>query len=352
MTPADLTRRRLLQSGAGAAAALVAAQVGIPGAAALPKARRRADFNQGVFANEARLFAADYAPIGWKRTGLTGRALMGSGQIPGGPLRQLGDRGDGAALATKEYVGELASLPLTYITPESIPDAYGALIGEIRQFAFSSPPAGWLPCDADSAVQIAGHSELFSILGTTFGGDGRATFGLPTLQGMTPLETGDAGRLPVATFGQWRRNLKPWTSGPEARLHFQYCVCSSGHYPVQPRSEMSPNPPGAVVESQFIGEIRAFVGPLPDSDWMPCDGRLLPFRGHEELYDLIRDQFGGNRANFQLPDLRGRVAAGIDRQKGLWVGSTSGEIGATNTAIPYEVVNWAIATSGQNPFPE
>jgi microcystin-dependent protein len=351
MVPADLTRRRLLQSGAAAAAALVTTQVGIPGAAALPKARRRADFNQGVFANEARLFAADYTPIGWKPTGLTGRALMGSGQVPGGPLRRLGDRGDGAALATTGVDGEWASLPLTYITPESIPDAYGVLTGEIRPFAFSSPPAGWLPCDAGGAVQIAGHSELFSILGTTFGGDGRATFGLPTLYGMSPLEAGDAGRLPDATFGQRRRNLKPWTSGPKARLHFQYCVCSSGHYPVPPRSEMSPNPLGAVVEGQFIGEIRAFVGPLPDADWLPCDGRLLPFRGHEELYDLIRDRFGGNRTYFQLPDLRGRVTADVFRQRELRVGSTSGATGATDTAIPYEVVNWAIATSGQNPFP-
>lgn len=350
MVPDNLTRRRLLQSGAGAAAALVAAQIGIPGAAAAPKGRREADFNEGVFADEARLFAGDYAPVGWKRTGATGRALMGSGQVPGGPLRRLGDRGDGAGLAMERVGAEWSSLALTYITPGSIPDAYGRLTGEIRPFAFVGPPSGWLPCDGGEA-QIAGHSELFSILGTTFGGDGHATFGLPLL-GMTPVEADDTGRLPGATFAEYRRDLKSWTSGRAARVHFQYCVCPSGHYPVPPRSKVSPKGPEAAVEKQFIGELRAFVGPLPDSDWVPCDGGRLPIRGNEDLYALISDRFGArDRTSFTVPDLRGRVTAGVLRQKELRVGSTSGQTGATDTAIPYEVVNWAIAAGGHNPFP-
>lgn len=346
MAPADLTRRRLLQSGAGAAAALLTAQIGIPGAAAAPKARG-ARFNEGVFANEARLFAGDYAPVGWNRTGATGRALMGSGLVPDGPLRQLGDRGDGAALA--EVGGEPASLALTYITPTDIPEAYGLLTGEIRPFAFERRPEGWLPCDG-SEVQIAGHSELFSILGTNFGGDGRATFRLPNLAGRTPLEAGDAGRVPDAPFGSSRRNLAPRTDSATARVYFQYCLCASGYYPARPRSKTSPKRPGPIVEQQLIGEVRPFTGRLPDSDWVPCDGRRLPARGHEDLYSVIGSGFGGDdNTYFQVPDLRGRVTAGADPEGRRPIGTASGATGATNAAIPYEVVNWGIASAGQYP---
>jgi microcystin-dependent protein len=348
MTPADLTRRRLLQSGAGAAAALLAAQVGIPGAAAAPR-DRRADFNEGVFANEARLFAGDYPPVGWNRMGSTGRALMGSGQIPDGPLRQLGDRGDGAALA--EAGGEPASLALGYITPLDIPNAYGLLTGEIRAFAFARRPADWLPCDGRE-LQINAHAELFSILTTNFGGDGRSTFRLPDLVGRTPLEAGDAGRLPDAPFGSDRRDLAPRTDSFTPRLYLEYCICPAGAYPLRPRSEANPKSPPPVVEKQLLGELRAFVGRLPDSDWLPCDGRRLPLRGQEELYSLIGSQFGGDHDTyFQLPDLRGRVTAGADAESRRPLGTASGATGASNAAIPYEVVNWAIATAGQYPRP-
>jgi microcystin-dependent protein len=349
MIPADLTRRRLLQSGAGAAAALLAAQVGIPGTAAAPRGRRRADFNEGVFANEARLFAGDYTPVGWNSVDSTGRALMGSGQVPDGPLRQVGDRGDGAALAMAG--GERASLALGYMTPADIPNAYGLLTGEIRAFAFARQPAGWLPCDGRE-LQINAYVELFSILTTNFGGDGRATFRLPNLAGRTPLEAGDAGRLPDAPFGSDRSNLAPRTDSFAPRLYLEYCICPAGAYPLRPRSEANPKPPPPVVEKQFLGELRAFVGRLPGSDWLPCDGRRLPFRGQEDLYSVIGSQFGGDdKTYFQVPDLRGRVTAGADPDSRRSIGTASGATGATNAAIPYEVVNWGIASVGQYPLP-
>jgi microcystin-dependent protein len=59
-------------------------------------------------------------------------------------------------------------------------------LGEIRQFAFGLVPKGWMPCNGQ-LLPIAQNAALFSILGTTYGGDGRTTFQLPDLRGRLPL---------------------------------------------------------------------------------------------------------------------------------------------------------------------
>lgn len=60
-------------------------------------------------------------------------------------------------------------------------------VGEIRMFGGSFAPAGWLMCDG-RVVGIADYEVLFSLIGTTYGGDGRTTFGLPDLCGRVPLQ--------------------------------------------------------------------------------------------------------------------------------------------------------------------
>ena len=59
-------------------------------------------------------------------------------------------------------------------------------IGEIRIFSFNFPPRGWATCSGQ-LLAISQNQALFSILGTTFGGDGRVTFALPDLRGRTPV---------------------------------------------------------------------------------------------------------------------------------------------------------------------
>lgn len=63
-------------------------------------------------------------------------------------------------------------------------------IGEIRPIAFSYAPRGWLFC-AGQILAINQNQALFSLLGTTFGGDGATTFRLPDLQGRIPIGTGN-----------------------------------------------------------------------------------------------------------------------------------------------------------------
>jgi len=67
-------------------------------------------------------------------------------------------------------------------------------IGEIRMFGGSFAPAGWAFCNG--ALQpISENDALFTLIGTTYGGDGQETFGLPDLQGRTPVHVGTGFQL-------------------------------------------------------------------------------------------------------------------------------------------------------------
>lgn len=62
-------------------------------------------------------------------------------------------------------------------------------LSEIRLMSFSFPPKGWALCDGQ-LLPINQNQALFSLLGTTFGGDGRVNFALPDLRGRVPIHTG------------------------------------------------------------------------------------------------------------------------------------------------------------------
>lgn len=63
-------------------------------------------------------------------------------------------------------------------------------IGEIRVFGFDYAPQGWALCNGQ-LLSISTNQALFSILGTTYGGDGRTTFALPDLRGRVPVHIGN-----------------------------------------------------------------------------------------------------------------------------------------------------------------
>lgn len=62
-------------------------------------------------------------------------------------------------------------------------------IGEIRPFAFGFVPQGWLACNGQ-LLPVSQYAPLFSILGTTYGGNGTSNFQLPNLMGITPVGSG------------------------------------------------------------------------------------------------------------------------------------------------------------------
>ena len=63
-------------------------------------------------------------------------------------------------------------------------------VGEIRIFAGNFAPAGWMFCEGQ-LLPISENETLFNLIGTTYGGDGQSTFGLPDLRGRIPLHFGN-----------------------------------------------------------------------------------------------------------------------------------------------------------------
>ena len=76
------------------------------------------------------------------------------------------------------------------------------ILGQIQLFAFNFAPKGWMFCDG-KMLQISMYTAVFSLVGTTYGGDGKSTFALPNLKGKEPI----AGS--------------------------SYCICVQGIYPAR-----------------------------------------------------------------------------------------------------------------------
>jgi microcystin-dependent protein len=74
-------------------------------------------------------------------------------------------------------------------------------IGEIRIFGFAFAPRNWAQANGQ-LLPIQQNAALFSLLGTTYGGNGMANFALPNLQGRTPIHWGSGAGLPVFVQGQ------------------------------------------------------------------------------------------------------------------------------------------------------
>ena len=74
-------------------------------------------------------------------------------------------------------------------------------LGEIRMVGFTFAPRQWALCDGE-ILPINQNQSLYSILGTTYGGDGRTSFALPDLRGRTPIHAGSGTGLTARTLGE------------------------------------------------------------------------------------------------------------------------------------------------------
>ncbi|AWI25771.1 phage tail protein [Flavobacterium pallidum] len=75
------------------------------------------------------------------------------------------------------------------------------ILGSLMIFPGNFPPYGWAFCDG-SLLPISRYTALFSILGTTYGGDGKVTFALPDLRGRVPVNAGTGNGLSPRDLGE------------------------------------------------------------------------------------------------------------------------------------------------------
>ena len=74
-------------------------------------------------------------------------------------------------------------------------------VAEIRIFPFNFAPKGWAFCDGQ-ILPLSQNTALFSLLGTTYGGDGKSNFALPNMQGNVPMHPGQGPGLSLHDLGE------------------------------------------------------------------------------------------------------------------------------------------------------
>ncbi|MFB9266318.1 phage tail protein [Bradyrhizobium erythrophlei] len=102
-------------------------------------------------------------------------------------------------------------------------------VAEIRIFGFNFAPKGWAFCDGQ-LLPISQNTALFSLLGTTYGGDGKSNFALPNMQGCAPMAPGQGPGLSLHDLGE--------TGGSDTVTLLQ------SQMPSHPHSMMAANLPG------------------------------------------------------------------------------------------------------------
>jgi microcystin-dependent protein len=154
-------------------------------------------------------------------------------------------------------------------------------VAEIRIFPFNFAPRGWAFCNGQ-LVPIAQNTALFSLLGTTYGGNGQTTFGLPNLQGSAPMHPGQGPGLTQHNLGEMGGTETVTLLETEMPVHSHSMKAynsngtlaspannvSSGPSPVTDKDLFSykNGPPNVTMKADTLGTIG---GGLPHNNLMP-----------------------------------------------------------------------------------
>jgi microcystin-dependent protein len=120
-------------------------------------------------------------------------------------------------------------------------------VAEIRIFPFNFAPKGWAFCDGQ-LLPLSQNTALFSLLGTTYGGDGKSNFALPDLQGSAPMHPGQGPGLSLHDLGE--------ISGSETVTLLESEIPSHNHF----LRAWSTDPADVQAPSSFVALARSSGG--------------------------------------------------------------------------------------------
>jgi len=134
-------------------------------------------------------------------------------------------------------------------------------LSEIKIMSFGFPPKGWALCNGQ-LLPINQNQALFSLLGTTYGGDGRVNFGLPNLQGRTPMHMG-SGHVLGELGGEQAHTLS--IAEIPTHVHVANATQTAGNSPI-PTSNYLGSADNAYVGAQTLTSLLpATVGVVGES---------------------------------------------------------------------------------------
>lgn len=142
-------------------------------------------------------------------------------------------------------------------------------VAEIRIFPFNFAPKGWAFCDGQ-ILPLSQNTALFSLLGTTYGGDGKSNFALPNMQGNAPMHPGQGPGLSLHDLGETGGSETVSLLESEIPAHSHAQRCSSDDADLKaPNSTrvLARSNPGFLYQSSTAG-----IQPMSDNALAPAGG--------------------------------------------------------------------------------
>src|SRR5207249_6020455 len=125
-------------------------------------------------------------------------------------------------------------------------------VAEIRIFPFNFAPKGWAWCDGQ-LLPLSQNTALFSLLGTTYGGDGKSNFALPDLQGRAPMHPGQGPGLSLHDLGE--------TGGSETVTLLESEIPSHNHVLTPSQSDGGDPSPANEQFALGVGGVNMYAAP-------------------------------------------------------------------------------------------
>jgi microcystin-dependent protein len=257
------------------------ALLGVGAAAAPAEAQREVD----LYIGQVEFLATDFCPGGWP----AGDGQMLSISDYPAQFRVIGTTygGDGVsnfalpkvAMATAgggAMLKACVTIRGAYPPPPGNPPTAFLYLGQVEFMAENFCPAGWLPADG-RLLRKDQYDTLFSMLGTTYGGDGKTNFALPKVAAMRTA----SGAM-----------LTP-------------CIEAAGAPPPRP-----PAKPDAYV-FLYLSQVEFLTANFCPEGWLPADGRLLQLVQYRNLFSVMGTRYGGDGiTTFALPKVAMRTDSG------------------------------------------
>ena len=153
-------------------------------------------------------------------------------------------------------------------------------VAEIRMFPFNFAPRGWAWCNGQ-LMPISQNTALFSLLGTTYGGDGKSTFGLPDMAGNAPMQPGQGPGLSLHDLGEIGGSDFVTLLDSEMPIHTHQMMSAPANFPansnVPTGNAMGKSSQGNVYVADTAPAAQMNIGMLTLSGGSQPHNNLMPY---------------------------------------------------------------------------